>query len=318
MNANYNPALHRYAAVTSAATFFLLIAGALVTSNDAGLAVPDWPLSYGSLFPPMIGGIFYEHGHRVVATFVGLLTIVLAVWLWRADSRPWVRRLGWLALAAVIAQGLLGALTVKFLLPPPVSVAHASLAQIFYCLTVALVIFTGRWWQSEVPAVEDTGTPRLKTLALAAVAATFLQLVLGAAYRHNASGIVPHLIGAAVVLLLVILAGRAVRLRFPQARPLRRAGAMLHAVVGTQLLLGALAWWSRLSSRGMQQLPASTIWLTVIHTVFGAVVLAGTVVLALVVHRTVGQTLLSVPAEASRRLPTSDGPLAEGRERVVS
>ena len=287
MNANYNPALHRYAAVTSVATFFLLVAGALVTSNDAGLAVPDWPLSYGSLFPPMIGGIFYEHGHRVVASFVGILTVGLAIWLWRADARPWVRRLGWLALAAVIAQGLLGALTVKFLLPPPVSVAHASLAQIFYCITVALVIFTGRWWQSEVPAVEDTGSPRLKTLALAAVAATFLQLILGAAYRHNASGIVPHLIGAAVVLLLAILAGRAVRLRFPEARPLRRAAAMLHAVVGTQLILGALAWWSRLSSQGMQQTPDSTIWLTAIHTVFGAVVLAGTVVLALVAHRVV-------------------------------
>jgi cytochrome c oxidase assembly protein subunit 15 len=287
MTTAYNPALHRYAALTSVATFFLLIAGALVTSHDAGLAVPDWPLSYGSFFPPMIGGIFYEHGHRLVATCVGMLTIGLAIWLWRADSRPWICRLGWLALAAVIAQGLLGALTVKFLLPPPVSVAHASLAQIFYCLTVSLVIFTGRWWQSDVSSFEDNGSPRLKTLALAAVAATFLQLILGAAFRHNAAGIVPHLIGAAVVLLLVIFAGRAVRLRFPEVRPLRRAVAVLHAVVGTQWILGALAWWSRVSSQGMQQTPDATIWLTVIHTVFGAVVLAGTVVLALVTHRLV-------------------------------
>ena len=287
MNAAYKPGLHLYAVFTAIATFLLLVAGALVTSNDAGLAVPDWPLAYGSLFPPMVGGIFYEHGHRLVATFVGLLTVGLAVALLFVEPRRWVRRLGLVALAAVVAQGILGYLTVKFLLPPAVSVAHASLAQIFFCITVALAIFTGRWWQSEVPQVQDTGTPRLQTLALAAVAATFLQLVLGAAFRHNAFGIVPHLIGAAVVLLLIILAGRAMRIRFPDARPLRRSGAMLHALVGTQLLLGAAAWYSRIASRGMQQIPDSTIWLTVIHTVFGALVLAGTVVLALVAHRVV-------------------------------
>ena len=287
LNAAYKPALHRYAVCTTIATFFLLVAGALVTSNDAGLAVPDWPLSYGSYFPPMVGGIFYEHGHRMVATFVGLLTVGLAIFLLVVEPRRWVRRLGLVALAAVVAQGILGYLTVRFLLPPPVSVAHASLAQIFFCITVALAIFTSRWWLSEIPQVEDTATPHLQTLAVAAIAATFLQLVLGAAFRHNAFGIVPHLIGAAVVLLLVILAGRAVRIRFPGARPLRRAGALLHALVGTQLLLGAAAWWARVASRGMQQIPESTIWLTVIHTVFGALVLAATVVLALIAHRVV-------------------------------
>jgi cytochrome c oxidase assembly protein subunit 15 len=287
LNAAYKPGLHRYAVCTAIATFLLLVAGALVTSNDAGLAVPDWPLSYGSYFPPMVGGIFYEHGHRMVATFVGYLTIGLSIALLVAEPRGWVRRLGLVALAAVVAQGILGYLTVKFLLPPPISIAHASLAQIFFCITVALAIFTSRWWLSELPQVEDTGSPRLQTLAAAAVGATFLQLVLGAAFRHNAFGIVPHLIGAAVVLLLVILAGRAVRIRFPGARPLRRAGALLHALVGTQILLGAAAWWSRLASRGMQQIPDSTIWLTVVHTVFGALVLAATVVLALAAHRVV-------------------------------
>src|SRR5712692_3407954 len=162
-----NSSLHRYAVFTSCCTFFLLIAGALVTSNDAGLAVPDWPTSYGSFFPPMVGGIFYEHGHRMVATFVGVLTIGLAVWLWRAESRPWMRWLGWIALGAVIAQGLLGAATVKFLLPPPVSVAHAGLAQSFFCLTVAIALFTSSWWHSEIAPLRDSGSPRLKTLAVA-------------------------------------------------------------------------------------------------------------------------------------------------------
>ncbi len=109
--------LHRFAVFTAACTFLLLVAGALVTSNDAGLAVPDWPLSYGSVAPPMVGGIFYEHSHRVMATFVGILTIVLAVWLWRSEPRRWVRRLGLIALGAVIAQGVLGGLTVVFFLP---------------------------------------------------------------------------------------------------------------------------------------------------------------------------------------------------------
>ena len=120
--------LHRYAILVAACTLLLVVAGGLVTSNDAGLSVPDWPLSYGKLMPPMEGGIFYEHGHRMVATTVGLLTIVLAVWLWRAERRRWLRNLGLIALAAVIAQGVLGGLTVLFLLPKPVSIAHAAMS----------------------------------------------------------------------------------------------------------------------------------------------------------------------------------------------
>src|SRR5271165_7031369 len=103
-----NKALHRFAILLAFWTLLLVVAGGLVTSNDAGLSVPDWPLSYGKLMPKMDGGIFFEHGHRMVATTVGLLTIILAVWLWRVEKRPWMRRLGWAALAAVIAQGLLG------------------------------------------------------------------------------------------------------------------------------------------------------------------------------------------------------------------
>ena len=104
-----NRALHGFAVFTACCTFLLIIAGALVTGNDAGLAVPDWPLSYGSLTPPMVGGIFYEHGHRMVASFVGFLTIILAIWLWKNDDpRPFVRKLGWIALMVVVTQGILG------------------------------------------------------------------------------------------------------------------------------------------------------------------------------------------------------------------
>ena len=285
MENTYNPRVHHFAVFTACATVLLLVAGALVTSNDAGLAVPDWPTSYGTFFPPMVGGIFYEHGHRMVATFVGMVTIGLAVVLWRADSRPWMRRLGWTALGAVIAQGLLGGLTVKLRLPPEVSIAHATLAQAFFCITVAISVFSGRWWHGNVPVFEDTASPRLATLSLWLAGVTFVQVVLGAGYRHNAISIVPHLAGAAAVLALVIVTSRVVRRRFANVSALRHLAVWLHAVVGAQILLGGVAWWSRLATREAPQPQVPTIWLTVAHTVLGAIVLATTVIFALVFHR---------------------------------
>ena len=217
----YNSVLHRFTVFAAACTFLLLIAGALVTSNDAGLAVPDWPLSYGSIAPPMVGGIFYEHAHRVAATFVGLLTIVLAVWFQRSEARRWVQRLGWVALGAVIAQGVLGGLTVLFYLPVSISVAHATLAQIFFGTLVSLAIFTSRWWQTAQAHAEDSGAPRAQALAVLTVAAIFLQLILGAAFRHKGFGIVPHLIGAAVVTVLIFWTATALKRRYPLRAPAR-------------------------------------------------------------------------------------------------
>ena len=139
--------LHRYAKLVSAATVLLIVAGGLVTSTGSGLAVPDWPTSYGwnmFTFPMkhMVGGIFYEHGHRLIASGVGFLTIILAVWIWRAEPRRWMRNLGFVALGAVCLQGLLGGITVLWFLPTAVSTAHAGLAQIFFCLTIAISLFT--------------------------------------------------------------------------------------------------------------------------------------------------------------------------------
>ncbi len=192
MNTNVdvdNPWLHRFAVLTAGATLFLIVAGGLVTSTGSGLAVPDWPLSYGMVFPPMVGGIFYEHGHRMVATFVGFLTTVLAVWLWRREERRWVRRLGLLALAAVALQGVLGGLTVLYLLPAPVSVAHACLAQTFFCLTVSIALFTSAEWRRRLPPLVDAGRPSLRGLCLATAAVIYAQLVLGAVMRHTESGL---------------------------------------------------------------------------------------------------------------------------------
>jgi heme a synthase len=273
--------VHRFAFFLSGSTVLLLMAGALVTSNDAGLAVPDWPLSYGSLLPPMVGGIFYEHGHRMIATAVGILTIILGILLARSEPRRWVRNLGWTALGLVIAQGILGGLTVKYLLPPPISTAHATLAQLFFVTVISITLFTSRWWQSDLPQLEDTGSPRLRSLAALTTAAIFAQLILGAGFRHGAFGILPHLIGAIVVLFLVIFTGRTVRKRFGKVRDLRRWGILLQSFLGIQILLGLAAYWAVAQAAHEVQPTTVYIVLTVAHVLGGALTLAASVVLTL-------------------------------------
>lgn len=280
-----NRRVHRFAVFTAFCTFVLLIAGALVTSNDAGLAVPDWPLSYGSLLPPMVGGIRWEHGHRMIATLVGILSIILATWLWRREPRRWVRNLGWGALGLVVLQGILGGITVLFDLPPLISAAHATVAQLFFIVIVSIAFFTGDWWQSELPQYEDTASPRIRTLAVWTSALILVQLVLGAAFRHNAFGIIPHLIGAAVVTAMVFWTVLAVHRRFREVQGLRRAARALEILLGAQLALGGAAYWVVLTSRDAVQPMPLYVSLTVIHVVVGALTFAASVVLALCCFR---------------------------------
>ncbi|MBI4428033.1 MAG: COX15/CtaA family protein [Ignavibacteriales bacterium] len=186
----YNKSLHRYTVFTACCTFLLLIAGGMVTSTGSGLAVPDWPLSYGKLMPPMVGGIFYEHGHRMIASFVGLLTVFLTVWFLRVEKRAWVRKLAVLALVGVIIQGLLGGLTVKMMLPPEVSATHATLAQIFFCTVSALALFTSRWWYGEASVIQakEASVPS-SAFFVGTVGVVLVQLILGAVMRHTHSGL---------------------------------------------------------------------------------------------------------------------------------
>jgi cytochrome c oxidase assembly protein subunit 15 len=285
MNNFYNQALHRYAVFTASCTFILLNAGALVTSNDAGLSIPDWPLAYGAFVPPLVGGIRYEYGHRVFAAFVGILTTGLAVWLWRAEKRSWMRWLGVAALGGVIAQGILGGLTVKTFQLPPVSAAHGTLAQLFFSTLVAIAVFTSAWWQGDLPEFDDPGSPRIRTLVLWTLAAVFCQLVLGAAFRHKGFGIIPHLVGAVVVTILVFVTAGALKRRFGHVPALRTCARFLHILIGVQLLLGAGAYWSRIYSAGFPQPIAVMVTLTVAHTVTGALVLAVTLATTLITYR---------------------------------
>jgi len=190
MRSTYSKLLNFYTIVLGFCTFMLIIAGGLVTSTDSGLSVPDWPLSYGKLMPPMVGGIFYEHGHRMVASLVGFLTVLLVILIYRKEQRSWLRRLSLVALLAVILQGLLGGLTVLFLLPTWISVSHATLAQTFFCIVALIALFESSWWQeTESPILEEKEGRSLFAFGLCAVAVVYVQLILGALMRHTASGL---------------------------------------------------------------------------------------------------------------------------------
>lgn len=276
-----NLALHRFAVLLAVSTLFLVIAGASVTSNQAGLSVPDWPLSYGQVMPEMTGGVFYEHGHRMIASAVGFLTVILAIWLWRTEPRAWVRRLGYASLGAVILQGVLGGLTVLFMLPKAVSISHACLAQLFFSATVAIALFTSPGWQRGPQFVEDGGWPSMRSLALSASVLTLAQVALGAAFRHRALGIVPHIIGAVVVTFVLLMVATFVLVQFPKHAGLTKAAWSLIGITSVQIILGVIAYVVRLNHWDAVTPPGVLVASTVAHVAFGALTMAASVALAL-------------------------------------
>jgi len=297
-----NRGLNRFAILVACATFFLIIAGALVTSNDAGLATPDWPLSNGQVFPKMVGNLFWEHGHRMVATTVGMLTIVLMVYILLKEKRSWVRKLGVFALLAVIAQGLLGGLTVKLMLPLAVSSAHATLAQLFFCTTVSLAVFTSRSWIEATPLSEEKGSFPLRYLCAGALVTIFLQLILGATLRHSATWdrhlptelILAHIGGAVAVTLMLGTASLTVLRRHPGERFLTRPAIIALTLLVIQLGLGIAAYMARLASPNDPQPLNPMISITVAHVACGALVFVTTIVLTLRTYKVLpGRTALS-------------------------
>lgn len=313
--ASVSTARRRFGFLTAAATLALIFIGGLVTSTGSGLAVPDWPLSYGGLMPPMVGGVFYEHGHRMAAASVGLLTLVLAVWTARVETRPWVRRMAWLALGVVLIQGLLGGLTVLFLLPTSISVAHACLAQTFFCLLLLLAYATSREWfeAAAAPARDLLG---IRPAAIVASLVVFAQLVLGALMRHLGAGLaIPdfplafggllppvwsagiavhfaHRVGAlAVVASFLPLALRC--LRSGDAR-LTRHAATLAGLLFVQVGLGAAT-----------VLGHKAVLPTTAHVATGAAVLGGVWLLTLRAHRLLWPLTDPLEARPARREPAA-------------
>jgi cytochrome c oxidase assembly protein subunit 15 len=286
------PALHAFAVATAALTFCLLFAGGLVTSTASGLAVPDWPLSFGQVLPDMTGGVLFEHSHRLLASLVGVCTVTLGLWLVVREPRPGVRALALLAVFGVVVQGVLGGVTVLYKLPLAVSVAHACLAQVFFCLTVTLAMVTSSAWDAPRPPAAVAS--RVAVAASATTALVFSQIVLGALVRHLGAGLaipdfplafgrlVPpfvttlitvnfahRVVGLAVALAIVATAAAVMRRHAGEAA-LRRPAVLAVGLVTLQIALGALTIWSR-----------RAVIPTTAHQSVGAAVLAACLVLAI-------------------------------------
>jgi len=287
--------LRRFTRLVAFSTLFLIFAGAMVTSTGSGLSVPDWPNTYGQFmfsfpFSKWVGGIFYEHSHRLIASTVGFLVVIQALWLQRREPKRFVRRLGWLSLGAVLAQGLLGGLTVIFLLPKAISISHAGLAEIFFCLNVSIAFFTSRFYE-DLRKLEKGDAP--VGMAWALTALVYAQILAGALMRHLGAGLAipdfPRSFGrwippfdslnvvsafvhrAGGVLVAAMVIAMAVRLmRFDRNHPLRFFSHLLLLVVAAQILLGAYTIWS-----GKQP------FITSLHVMTGASTLAISLLLTL-------------------------------------
>ena len=249
----------------------------------------------------MVGGVRFEHSHRMVAEFVGLLTVVLAIWLARSEKRRWVRILGWLAVGMVVAQGVLGGLTVLYFLPATISTAHAAVAQTFFCLSFCLALFTGRHWIEEVPQIEsDDRRPSLFTLSILSVAVLYVQLVLGGMFRHHGLSWWPHVMNAPAVAF--VLGWTAVRARtvYSKIAAIRRPAVIMLSLLIAQLCLGFVAFLTRVAwGKDAVQPELPMVIATVSHVAVGALLLATTVVLAMQVWR-------HVPVRFEERIPSGE------------
>jgi heme a synthase len=313
--------LNRFIKLVAASIVLLIAAGGMVTSTGSGLAVPDWPNTYGEFmftFPyeKWVGGIFYEHGHRLIASTVGFLTIILAVWMWWVEPRRWVRRLGFLALGAVIVQGVLGGLTVIYLLPPPISIGHAGLAQLFFCLTLGLAVFTSKSWRTSRDTPDD---PLLRRVAVTTVVLVYLQILIGATMRHTGAGLaIPdfplafggllppewtapvavhfaHRLGALVVIGAILATYGHIHYHHAARGELMRPAVLLVLLALAQGTLGAFVVWS-----GLQPV------INTLHVVNGALVLGTAFVLAL---RTFRPLMDQAPVRDDRTMGPTPAPV---------
>jgi cytochrome c oxidase assembly protein subunit 15 len=324
--------LHLYAVLVAVSTAALIFAGGLVTSTGSGLSVPDWPTTYGWFmftFPleKMVGGIRFEHTHRLIASTVGFLILVLAVWLRLAEPRRWVRRLGYVVLGAVVTQGILGGITVLWYLPDPISIAHASLAQIVFCLTISIALATSPGWKR---AYSDRGpVPAdriLQHIALATTGLVYLQILVGATMRHTDAGLaipdfpfafgqlIPpewnakiavhyaHRVGALVVTLFTIATTGHVFFHHRSRPELWRPSALLLGLICLQITLGALT-----------VLTQKHYIINSLHVVTGASVLATSLVLTLRARRGdfggAGSEMRDSPAGSREEDPAHEKPL---------
>ncbi len=281
--------LHRFAIIVACLTLVLLVAGGLVTSNEAGDSVPDWPLSFGRWIigsNNFVANVRYEYSHRVIAGAVGFATFALALWAWIKEKRSWVKWLALAAFAGVVAQAALGGMRVLFpAYKAAIAIPHALIAQSFFALLVSLAVFTSRGWWMRQEQTADSANSLIRLLAPLTIAVVLVQLVLGAGFRHRAFGIIPHISGAFVVTILLVATAVTVLVRHAKDRYLRRPALVALALLVVQLGLGIGAYLARLAS-GSDPLPLEPmISLTVAHLAVGALLLATVMVLTLRCYR---------------------------------
>jgi cytochrome c oxidase assembly protein subunit 15 len=299
--AAFSPWPHRLAVLLSITTFPLLFLGGLVTSKGAGLAVPDWPTTFGynMFFYPwsqMIGDVFYEHSHRLVASFVGLVSIALAVIFWLRERRAWLRWLAVVALGLVIVQGVLGGLRV-ILLAPTLAIVHACFAQAFFALTISLALFTSNEWRREPAEAPSSDDGRLRRLATITTALIYVQVVFGAVLRHTGERLDAHLFFAALVALHVILLFLRVSRSYEAHAKLVRPAAFLGILLLAQLVLGAVSYAAKFTT--VLRLPIDMlVLLTTTHVIVGALMLAAGVALTLRSYRLTGRRKPSLEPKA--------------------
>jgi heme a synthase len=277
--------LHRYALLAAIVTFPLLFVGGLVTSTGSALAVPDWPTTFGQnmfLYPwsRMVGGIFYEHSHRLLGALVGFLTMTLTLWLWLKDRRPLLRWLGGIALAAVIIQGALGGLRVV-LLQQTLAIVHACLAQAFFALLVSITLLTSPAWKAEARDTPLGEGGRLRRLCLLTTAFIYLQIVFGAVLRHTGTRLDAHIFFAALVAIHVTLLAVQIWRTHGQRRDLVRPMLWLSGLLMAQLSLGVGAYVMKFTAIRAMVPPWVHVSLTTTHLAVGSLMLVASLVLAL-------------------------------------
>lgn len=288
---HFQKRLHQFSKFTAIATFFLLCAGALVTSTGSGLAVPDWPLSFGKFFPPMIGGVVFEHGHRMIAGAVGTCAMVLCVWILMKEKRRWVRIVSVMSVLTVAAQAVLGGLTVLFLLPDVISISHAGLAEIFFCLMISLAVFTSQNWFKENAAFPDMDTSpelsylersvSLRFLSAMMTSVIYIQILLGAYFRHANTGVSMHVAWAIIVAFFVgWMSSRILRNPlYPSF--LVRLVLIEFGLLIVQFILGPSALVAKLVYPAVVKQDILKVALTAGHLAIGALMLATSLILTL-------------------------------------
>ena len=307
-HANYSPWLHRTARLTAGATFLLIVIGGIVTSTNSGLAVPDWPTTFGYnmfLYPlsEMVGGILYEHSHRLMGSLVGILTIGLFLLILAKDSRKWLKWLGLAALIAVIVQGVLGGLRVTQI-NRNFAIVHACLAQAFFALLCGIAWFTSRDWRQDIRTTTGETARKLRRLSLITTCLIYMQLIFGAILRHTGSRLDAHLLFAFLVALHIFLLARRLLAVDSEAEGIGQSmPLLLLGLLVVQLMLGTGAFFAKLTALGETFATALTVTITTAHVAVGALMLVSSFVLTLKIYRFTDASV-TVDAPASGTLAT--------------